>query len=91
MKFPSLPHGPGARQRMKAVEGGRIQNHPSNTYTSTHTHQTPNTTPPTQVTDHTHAVLHSAKAQPKGQFAFTAKSAGEYKACFTAPGEGLNG
>ncbi|GBF95257.1 hypothetical protein Rsub_08288 [Raphidocelis subcapitata] len=35
------------------------------------------------VTDHSHQVLHQSKAQSSGQFAFTSKSAGEYKACFT--------
>ena len=39
--------------------------------------------PRLQVTDPGHSVLHSSKAQPKGQFAFTSKIAGEYKACFT--------
>jgi hypothetical protein len=41
----------------------------------------------TQVTDPTGALLHENRGQTKGQFAFTAKSAGEHAACFTVSGE----
>jgi hypothetical protein len=39
-----------------------------------------------QVTDPTGALLHENRGQTKGQFAFTAKSAGEHAACFTVAG-----
>ena len=67
--------------------------------TQRHNHYTttphPNTAPPppprqppptpAQVSDHNNAAIFTATGQEKGQFAFTSKAAGEYKACFTAP------
>lgn len=57
----------------------------------------PSSTPPkktthpppahTQVTDPAGALLHENRGQTKGQFAFTAKTAGEHAACFTVAGE----
>lgn len=40
-----------------------------------------------QVSDQNNAALYTGRAQEKGQFAFTSKAAGEYKACFTTAGE----
>lgn len=68
--------GGSAATRPAAARQGRLRMCPT-------PHHPP---PPPQVTDPGHSVLHSAKAQPKGQFAFTSKSAGEYKACFTTAG-----
>lgn len=39
-----------------------------------------------QVEDPHSAVLHESHGKTDGQFAFTTKSAGEYKACFTVKG-----
>lgn len=46
---------------------------------------------PTQVEDPHLAVLHEVQQKAEGQFAFTTKVAGEYKACFTVRGERPSG
>ena len=56
-----------------------------NTAPPPHHHTTTPPPTPAQVSDHNNAAIFTATGQEKGQFAFTSKAAGEYKACFTAP------
>lgn len=42
---------------------------------------------PVQVQDPAGQVIYDKRAQKQGQFAFTAKTSGDYKACFTTKGE----